>query len=216
MGDNDVLASHRRDVCQFADGRTGPASKVAFVHSILEREAAQARMFLPRLERFAAKLDADTRADPPVAAALQEIAADTASRDRYMDLARDADSAAVRARMVALAGQLGWLTPGEEREELAQMWTEQVARNAITPGGSGPRVQAQCRRPLRRPPAGSGAGGLGPGAGRAGCDPRVPRKHERTRAGAARAHQPRRPATRFMPRPTCAIGRWRRAVSCAT
>jgi len=133
IGENDRLAAHRRDVCRFADARAAPADKVAFVHALLDREAAEARMFLPRLERFAASLDEATRATPAVAAALREIAADDAARARYLDLARDADAAAVRARMIAVAESFGWLSAEGERAELLGMWTEQVARGAVTP-----------------------------------------------------------------------------------
>lgn len=133
LRDSDPKAGHRRDVCQFADERLAPAQKVAFVHSIFEREAAEARMFLPRLERFAATLDDSTRSDPAVAAALQEIAADDGARTRYLDLARDADSASVRARMIALAENFGWLSAERELDELTLMWNEQLAGGTITP-----------------------------------------------------------------------------------
>lgn len=133
MRDSDPKAAHRRDVCQFADERLAPERKVAFVHSLFEREAAEARMFLPRLERFAATLDESTRSRPEVAAALHEIAADDGARTRYLDLARDADSAAVRARMIALAENFGWLSAESERDELARMWNEQLAGGTITP-----------------------------------------------------------------------------------
>jgi len=133
LRDSDPKAAHRRDVCQFADERLAPAQKVAFVHSLFERDAAEARMFLPRLERFAVTLDEATRATPAVAAVLHDIATDEAARTRYLDLARDADSAAVRARMIALAQNFGWLSAQSERDELARMWNEQLASGPITP-----------------------------------------------------------------------------------
>ena len=92
-------------------------------------------MFLPRLERYASTLDADTRAQPGVAAELAGIAGDTNARDRFLDLARDAESAAVRARMVALAERFGWLSEDTRRDELALMWREQLERGTITPFG---------------------------------------------------------------------------------
>jgi hypothetical protein len=129
----DPLAAHRRDVCQFADDRLPPERKLDFVHALLNRETAEVRMFLPRLERFAASLDETGRESPAVERAFAEIAQDRKARDRYLDFARDADSASVRARMIALAGRLGWLTPEEERAELVLMWNEQLARRSITP-----------------------------------------------------------------------------------
>jgi hypothetical protein len=129
----DPLMAHRRDVCRFANDRLPPERKVAFVHEILDREAAEVRMFLPRLEKFAAKLDDAQRQSPPVAEGLAAIAADNDARTRYLDIARDADSPAVRVRMMALAGRLAWLSPDEERDELVRMWSEALARNAVTP-----------------------------------------------------------------------------------
>jgi hypothetical protein len=130
---SDPLAAHRRDVCQFADDRLPPERKLDFVHALLTREAAEVRMFLPRLERFAAALDDSGRESPAVAQALTAIAQDHKARSRYLEFARDADSASVRARMIALAGRLGWLSPDDERAELVLMWNEQLARRSITP-----------------------------------------------------------------------------------
>lgn len=141
IDEHDPLAAHRRDVCRFADDRVTPADRVAFVHALLDRQAAEARMFLPRLERFAATLDEPTWSIPAMAAALREISADAAARMRYLDLARDADSPAVRARMIALAQTLGWLSAGDVRDELARMWGEQLASGAITPAD----VDLACR-----------------------------------------------------------------------
>ena len=127
--EQDPLAPHRRDVCQFANDRAPIERRAQFVHQLLERETAEVRMFLPRLEKFAARLSVDDRQSP----AMMSIASDRQARARYFDLARDADSPAVRARMIALAGQLGWLTPDGERDELVRMFNEQLARNAVTP-----------------------------------------------------------------------------------
>jgi len=129
----DPVMAHRRDVCRFANDRLLPERKVAFVHKLLDREAAEVRMFLPRLERFAATLDEEQRRSPAVAEALASIADDGEARTRFLDIARDADSPAVRARMIALAGRLDWLSSGEERDELVRMWNEALARNAVTP-----------------------------------------------------------------------------------
>jgi len=133
LTDRDPLAAHRRDVCQFADDRLAPEAKLAFVHELLKRETAEARMFLPRLERLTASLDDGELESPPVAAAMSAIAQDGTARSRYLEFARDADSAAVRARMVSLATRFGWLSPDDERAELVRMFNEQLAGNAITP-----------------------------------------------------------------------------------
>lgn len=133
MAEGDRLAGHRRDVCQFADDRQEPAHKIAFVHELLQRDAAEARMFLPRLERFVADLDAATRTEPTVDSKLAAIAADTFARGRFLDLARDADAASIRARMVAVAQGLGWLDAQGARDELVGMWNEQLDSNGIGP-----------------------------------------------------------------------------------
>ena len=121
--------AHRRDVCEFANDRVPFERRAAFVHRLLERETAEVRMFLPRLERFMATIPEGDQASPE----LSNIAGDSKARTRYLDLARDADSPAIRARMIALAGRLGWLDPTEERDELVLMFNERLARNAVTP-----------------------------------------------------------------------------------
>ena len=131
LTDADVQISHRRDVCQFADDRLAPEQKLRFVHELLQRDAAEVRMFLDRLEKYSTTLDATLRQSGPVAKALDEIAADRAARARYLDFMRDADEASVRARMIALAGRLGWLTPAEKHAELAQMLEGRLAHGNL-------------------------------------------------------------------------------------
>jgi hypothetical protein len=130
-GDSDARAADRRDVCQFSDDRLSAAQRLAFVHRLLGREMAEARMFLDRIEKYAASLSATERRPPAVARELEAIATDQEARARYLDFARDADQPAVRARMIALAGDLGWLSPAEQRAELMQMIADQVARNKV-------------------------------------------------------------------------------------
>ena len=68
-------ASHRADVCRFADDRLSVAARLAFVHELLRRDAAEVRMFLDRLEKETA-LTPEERAQPEAAAQLAAIAAD--------------------------------------------------------------------------------------------------------------------------------------------
>jgi hypothetical protein len=128
----DPLATHRAEVCRFSDDRLGTAQKVGFMHAILQRDAAEVRMFLDDLERYAASMDAATRREPEVAAALDAIARDAPARARYIDFVRDADQPAIRARMIELAGTFGWLTPVEQRAELIRMIGDELARNAVS------------------------------------------------------------------------------------
>jgi hypothetical protein len=130
--DSDRHAGYRQDVCHFSDNRLSAAQKLAFVHQLLGREMAEVRMFLDHIEKYAASLSETERQAPAVARALDEIARDEAARTRFLDFARDADQPAVRARMIGLAANLGWLSPAERRAELMRMIGDQLARNAVT------------------------------------------------------------------------------------
>ena len=133
LSDSDPGAAFRRDVCHFSDDRLSTAQKLDFVHQLLDREMAEVRMFLDRIEKYAASLNEVERHTPAVARVLEAIARDTAARARYLEFARDADQPAVRARMITLAGTLGWLSPLEKRAELMRMIGDQFARDSIGP-----------------------------------------------------------------------------------
>ncbi len=126
----DPRAPHRRDVCEFADERLTPAHKLDFVHRLLDRDVGEVRMFLDRLEDYVASIDGE-RAEPAVAQALAGIASDGAARERYLDYARNAGRSPIRARMLALAEKLGWLSVAQKRAELIRMIDDDVARNAV-------------------------------------------------------------------------------------
>ena len=130
--DSDPQAQYRRDVCHFYDDRLSPAQKIGFVHELLDRDAAEVRMFLDQIEKYSASLSESARASPPVAQALAQIAGDAPARARYLELARDAEETAVRARMIALARTLGWLSPQEEREEIVRMLAERLTRDSVS------------------------------------------------------------------------------------
>jgi hypothetical protein len=108
-----------------------PAQKLEFVHRLLGREMAEVRMFLEHIEKYAASLTEAERQEPAVARALDAIVRDRAARDRFLDFARDADQPAIRARMIELAGSLGWLSPGEQQAELMRMIGDQLSRHAV-------------------------------------------------------------------------------------
>jgi hypothetical protein len=131
MTEGDSRAGFRRDVCHFSDDRLTTAQKVGFMHEFLDRDAAQVRMFLDHLEKYAATLRVPMRESPDVAAQLASIAADRDARARFLAVARDADDPAVRVRMAALAQRLGWLTPEEERSLVVQMLGERLAENTL-------------------------------------------------------------------------------------
>jgi hypothetical protein len=129
--DADPQASYRRDMCQFADDRLTPAQRVAFVHSLLGRDVAEVRTFLDPLEKYAASLTLSDRMDAAVSKALEEIAADTPAKERWLAFARDADEPSMRARMIALAARLGWLSPASTQAELARLVHDLYARNDV-------------------------------------------------------------------------------------
>ena len=127
----DPYADVRRDVCQFADDRLSDARKLDFIHELLQRRMPEVRTFLDRIESYAATLDASDRQLPDVAQALDRIVRDHAARERYLDFARDADQPAVRARMLALALALGWLSQPELLGEQLRMINELLAHKAV-------------------------------------------------------------------------------------
>ena len=128
--DAEPLAAYRQDACHFSDDRLSAARKLAFVREILQREMAEVRMFLDAIESYVGSLSAQERQTSSVAAALDEIAGDQAARARYLEFARDADEPLVRARMIDVAHNLGWLSSTEQRAEFIRMIGERIAANA--------------------------------------------------------------------------------------
>jgi hypothetical protein len=131
MTDQDPHAAVRRDVCQFADDRLPDAKKLGFVHQLLQRPTAEARVHLDRIDRYATSLDDPARRTPEVAQALAAIAGDAEARARFLDFARDADRPPVRVRMLKVAQDLGWLSADQRWEELALMLGELQARKTV-------------------------------------------------------------------------------------
>ena len=132
LKDSDPDAAFRRDVCHFSDDRLSPAQKLDFVHELMGREMAEVRMFLDHIEKYSASLSDLVRQAPSVSQALDKISRDESARLRYLDFARDADQPAIRARMMALARDLGWLSPADQRVELMQMIGKQLAGDAVS------------------------------------------------------------------------------------
>lgn len=131
LTDADPHANFRRDMCAFADDAPSDAQKVAFMHQVLQRDITDVRMFLEHLERYTASLGPAQRRVPAVAAALGAIEHDQRTRERYLEFARDADQATVQARMTALAGKLGWLTPAQEQAEFLHMVADRMNRDRL-------------------------------------------------------------------------------------
>ena len=129
--DKDPQADVRQDVCRFVDDRLSDPERLAFVHKLLQREMAQARVHLDRIERYTKALAGPARRTPEVAGALDIIGRDAASRARFLDFARDADQPAVRARMIKVARGLGWLSADQQWGELALMLGDLQARSVV-------------------------------------------------------------------------------------
>jgi hypothetical protein len=129
--DGDAQAPFRRDACRFVDDRLTAAQKLRFVHELLDRDMAEVRLFLDRIEKTIASLSVPDRLGASVAEALDAIVADRAARGRYLDFARDADQPAVRMRMIELAARIGWLTPVERHVEVLRMIDERLASRTV-------------------------------------------------------------------------------------
>jgi hypothetical protein len=140
MRAGDPLTGLRKDVCSFSDDRLSDAQRLAALHEMVQRPAAHARMLLDRIERYTTGLDDDKRRQPDVAQAIARIAADGKSRERFLGFARDADEPQTRARMLAIAHKLDWLSAPQFADELVALYTDLLARKSI----SGPDVDLAC------------------------------------------------------------------------
>jgi hypothetical protein len=131
LQDGEFQGKLRRDACQFLDDRLSAEKKVAFLHEVLQRDVTEVRMLLGHLERFAGSIGQVQRVVPKTAAAFEAIAADGAARKRYLEFARDADEPTVRTRMMALARNVGWLTPAQEQAEFIDMVAQRMQRGTL-------------------------------------------------------------------------------------
>jgi hypothetical protein len=194
VADSDPQAGYRRDVCAFADERLPTSSRAAFVHSVLEREMARVRVLLDPIEKFALTLDAPNRRPPSLAPALDPIASDGPSRDRFIAYARDTDEPGVGARMIAVAHALGWLSAEEQRAE----WVRLLARRLPPRASMRPTstLHADSIGTVRSTP--SGIGWKPAMAGRSGTPPCLP---------AWATPRPGRSSLGRSPRSTAATGR---------
>jgi hypothetical protein len=111
----------RAEMCKFFDDRLTPAGKLDFIGELLQREMAEVRMFLERIETYLEGITDEATGSPEWWASLSRIAADDGARGRFLRFARDADPPPVRLRMMDVAFRLGWLTPEQERQEQVQL-----------------------------------------------------------------------------------------------
>jgi hypothetical protein len=132
MRASDPRAGYRQEVCQFVDDRLTPAQTLAFIHRILGRDMTEARMFLDRIESFAASLTESERQTPSFVRALDDLVNDLPARERFLAFARNTDEPPLRARMIKLARNLGWLSVEAEREELGRLAQDLLAGGRIS------------------------------------------------------------------------------------
>ncbi|MCI4431758.1 MAG: hypothetical protein JHC40_21635 [Burkholderiales bacterium] len=131
MTEKDPHIEARRDMCRFADDRLSDATKLGFVHGLMRRHVGEARLYLDRIQRLTRSVEEPARKTLAVTRALDAIARDTATRDRFLIYARAADPPAVRTRLLNLARDLGWLSEDDRWEELALMLAELLGRTAV-------------------------------------------------------------------------------------
>jgi hypothetical protein len=131
IGDGDPLMPLRQDVCKFADDRLSPAQRLASIHGMVQRPTAESRLLLERIEGATEAITPAEREEPEVKQALERIAADTETRDRYLAFARDADQPLTRARMIDVAHELRWLSAEQRRGEIVKMVGDVLARKDV-------------------------------------------------------------------------------------
>jgi hypothetical protein len=123
-------SSYRSQVCRFFDERQAAADKVRFVHTLMRRDMVEARQFFQRIEKLFASLSESDRQSPAFQRALAEISADDTARGRFLTFTRNAEPG-IRARMIALAGTLGWLSNDAQRSERVALVNDVLARPAM-------------------------------------------------------------------------------------
>jgi hypothetical protein len=129
--DADADAGFQRDVCQFLDEHRSPVERAHFVHALLGRDMAEVRIFLDRLERYAAAVAKQPRT-PALDDALAAIANDAAVRSRYVAFMRAASDSSLRVRLIDLAERLGWLSHDEKLAELTRLLADRYAQPMLT------------------------------------------------------------------------------------
>lgn len=131
LADGDAQTAYRSDMCALADDAPSAANKLAFVHRVLQRDAAEVRLFLDHLERFMGTIEPQARRQPAVAQALAAIEHDQAARERFLAFLRDVDEAPVQARLIELARGFGWLADEQARAEFLGLVRSRMARDKL-------------------------------------------------------------------------------------
>ncbi len=133
LTDADADADFRRDVCRLSDDRLSAAQKLGFVHEVLQRDPAEVRMLFDHVEAYARSLTEDDRQSAAARRVREAIVDDRAARERYLAFVRNDDEPLVRSRMLALARELGWLTPAELAAEYRRLLGDRLRGTAMGP-----------------------------------------------------------------------------------
>jgi hypothetical protein len=141
VSDTEPQAAYRRDLCAFVDDRTTKAQRLAFVHTLLTRDMAEARLFLDQIEGALRTLSDADRAAPAIASVLAAITSDQAASARFLGYLRNVGDAGLRTRMIDAATQMGWLSAAQRTAELTRMIGDRL--RAIDLGAAD--VEAVCR-----------------------------------------------------------------------
>jgi hypothetical protein len=126
MADGDPRMPFRTDTCRFLDDRVPVESKAGHLQAVLDRSAAEVRMFFDHIERYAARMP-DAESSPSMAA----IAGDGDAKNRFLAVARDADDPAAGVRMARLAARLGWLDDAQERALVVEILAQRFRSPAL-------------------------------------------------------------------------------------
>ena len=121
LRDGEPNADYRAEACHYHDDRLTPAMKLAAIRATMTRSMAETRLELESIEKFFATLPAGTRDEPAFREAIASLGADARLRSRYLGLVRDTNDPAVRVRLIALGGEVGWFSTSERREEQIRM-----------------------------------------------------------------------------------------------
>jgi hypothetical protein len=121
----------RREICPFFDERTSAAQKLDWIHATMRRDMARTIAFVERIEGLLASLSDAERDSSDFVRALGAISADRTARQAYLAASRALVDPASRARRIALAAALGWLSPGERAAETVAMIDALLARAAL-------------------------------------------------------------------------------------
>ncbi|QJR13431.1 hypothetical protein [Usitatibacter palustris] len=131
LREGDARFPARARVCAFYDERTTSAKKLEHVHALMRRDMTEASVSFARIEKLVASPGEAERQSPAWSQALAEISADDESRRKFLAIARAAPQPELRARMLAFAHQVAWLSPDDLRAENIHLIEDLLAKERV-------------------------------------------------------------------------------------